>query len=253
MKNYNDIKQYELCILYSSGIDSITGYYYAIKQLKIKPENILLLMINYGQSYHEKEKFLFENFLKDNPKVNYKCLDINIENESDLEYHYVSNRNVILSSIGFRFSDEVWLCANADEQHVKDKDMDFFTLSTQLNSHTLGKPVILFSPFLNWSREKILRWGIGNNVPYNFSSSCYHEILMQCGECKGCIDRYFDFMDLGIIEEFEKNILEYPRVIGLVEYLHLKDKTPEEQKVFEKYIRVLQKTKTGKEIIKCIM
>lgn len=253
MKNSKDFKKYKLCICYSGGIDSITAFFYAINELKYKLDDIYLLMIDYGQEYFQKEFFLFTKMAElFNGKINYRVLSVNIDNESDVEYHYTLNRNVIISSIAFRFSDEVWLVANADERHVRDKDLEFFNLSTNLNSHTIGKPVLLTSPFKNWSRKLILRWGVGNNVPYNLSTSCYHHELMQCGECKGCIDRYFDFMDLGIVENFCNDVLDYERTQNIVYHMMIKEKTPEENMILEKYIRVLNLTEKGKEILKCM-
>lgn len=254
MKNNNHIERYKLCLCYSGGIDSMTALYYAVNELKLSFQDIILIMFDYGQLYFNKEFDLLHKLidLKKLP-LNYKILKINIEDESNLQFHYTLNRNVILSSIAFRFSDEVWIVANADERHVKDKDIDFFTLSTALNSHTIGKPVLLNSPFKNWSRSLIIKWGLANNVPYALSSSCYDKTAMACGMCKGCIDRYFDFMDLNIVEEFHNRILEYPKLKQIIKDLNIKEKTIKEKFLFDKYIRVLNKTEDGRNLLKCIM
>ena len=226
MGSRNKMKRYDLCILYSGGIDSLTAFYYALKKYKMDMSNILLLIINYGQPYFEKEYNLFkklrdtmerENALYANneiahnfvEKIHYRVLKIDIEDESDVKNHITANRNTIFTSIACRFSDEVWLVANNDEVHVNDKSYNFFEYVNKLNALTMERPILIKSPFINWSRTKIIEWGLNNNVPYFYSSSCYDSKSMACGKCSGCFHRYFDMVYNDVYEKFDIDVLDY--------------------------------------------
>lgn len=252
------MKKYRLCICYSSGIDSLTGLYYAVNQLKYNYQDILLLMFNYGQEYFEKEFGLMKKLIEnENLPCDYKVLKININDDTNIENHYCWNRNTIFSTIACRFSDEVWIVANGDEHQVKDKDEKFFELATKLNTYTMEKPILIHSPFLRLRKSNIIKWGLNNKVPFFYSTSCYHPTKLFCGECAGCLFRWVDMNYLNIKEAYLNHPLESKKNQDIVkEYLiYYKNmdysvKHEEELNIF--YSSLLNDEK-GKEIIKCIM
>jgi 7-cyano-7-deazaguanine synthase len=42
------------------------------------------------------------------------------------------------------------------------------------------------APFVEWPKERILRWGLGHNVPYELTHSCYQGLRPACGVCDTC-------------------------------------------------------------------
>lgn len=66
------------------------------------------------------------------------------------------------------------------------------TLSLSVNSS-----VKVFSPFLNFSREEILLYGIQSKFPYKITYSCYFGGQKHCGKCLPCLNREQAFEILG--------------------------------------------------------
>lgn len=252
------MKKYNLAICYSSGIDSLTALYYAVTNMKYSFQDIILIMFNYGQPYFEKEYGLLRELLKnENIPVNYKVLDINIEDDSKLLDHYCWNRNTIFSTIACRFSDEVWIVANGDESQVKDKDEKFFDLATQLNSYTMEKPILIHSPFLKLRKSNIIKWGINNCVPYFYSTSCYHETKIHCGECAGCLFRWIDMNYCDIYEKYDIHPLDVKKNQEIVKqyltwYKH-KNYIVKLKEELDIFYNSLKKHGKGVEFIKCFM
>lgn len=199
-------KPFRLAICMSGGIDSLTSYYWAIKVLGYKKEDIINIQFDYGQEYYLKEKMA----LIKNKDMYIKEFQIDIGEMSTWKNYYSPNRNTIFSSIGSKFADEVWIVSNKGDnnKYAIDKNDKFFELATKLNSYATGKETRIRSPFLNLYKHEIIAWGLKNGVNYNNSISCYHGYYVRCGLCADCFSRFINMKYNNIDEIFENNPLE---------------------------------------------
>lgn len=53
--------------------------------------------------------------------------------------------------------------------------------------------VALMTPFLDFSKKGILKWGLKHNVPYELTRTCYKDQPMACGKCGSCVERLSSF------------------------------------------------------------
>ncbi|MHB9150581.1 MAG: 7-cyano-7-deazaguanine synthase QueC [Thermoleophilia bacterium] len=49
------------------------------------------------------------------------------------------------------------------------------------------------APFVDWPKERILRWGLEHDVPYELTHSCYQGLRPACGVCDTCQARLAAF------------------------------------------------------------
>jgi 7-cyano-7-deazaguanine synthase in queuosine biosynthesis len=234
-------KPYKLAISISSGIDSLTSYYWAIEELNYNPKDIICIMFDYGQEYFHKE-YSCVKWLKCNLQV----LQIDILEYTSWNQPYSPNRNAIFATIASKFADRVWICANKGDnnKYAYDKNDKFFELATMFNSASTGKHTIIESPFINKFKHEIIAWGLKNNVDYNNSISCYHPSLNRCGMCADCFSRFINMKYNGIDEVFTQ--LPYKSDIAinqLAEYkrnLENNDFTKNHKKIIDITFKVMK-------------
>jgi 7-cyano-7-deazaguanine synthase len=49
------------------------------------------------------------------------------------------------------------------------------------------------APFVDWPKERVLRWGLEHDVPYELTHSCYQGSRPACGACDTCQARLAAF------------------------------------------------------------
>lgn len=69
------------------------------------------------------------------------------------------------------------------------------TLSSSVNSS-----VKVFAPFLNFSKEEVLCYGMQSKFLYQITYSCYFGGTKHCGRCLSCLNRKQAFENLHIMD-----------------------------------------------------
>jgi 7-cyano-7-deazaguanine synthase len=56
-----------------------------------------------------------------------------------------------------------------------------------------GPRITLWAPFLNYTKERIISWGLLHGVPYQLTWSCYEGGEKPCLKCATCVERRVAF------------------------------------------------------------
>lgn len=61
-----------------------------------------------------------------------------------------------------------------------------------------GAQFHVLSPFVDWTKAQVVRWGVAHGVPYKWTSSCYDiRDDLACGRCDACQLRLEAFQQAG--------------------------------------------------------
>jgi len=196
-------------LIYSGGMDSTTLLYHLID----KGYDVHALSFYYGQR-HKKELSCARDI------CNLLQIDHDVINISDIgKYlkgssltdniptphgHYASenmkvtvvpNRNAIMISIayGIAYSEKACLVATAvhagDHFIYHDCRSDFIkSIEKSLQLATDSK-ISIYAPFLNLSKNEIVKEGKKLHVPYEKTWTCYEGGDIHCGKCGACVER----------------------------------------------------------------
>lgn len=130
---------------------------------------------------------------------------------------YVPFRNGLLLSIATAYADslfkdeevEVYYGAHADDaagQAYADCSPEFAeAMNKAINIGTYGK-ISVCRPLINMNKAEVVKIGLGLNVPYNLTWSCYEGKEKQCGKCGTCIDRKKAFKLNGVEDPVEYEV-----------------------------------------------
>lgn len=72
---------------------------------------------------------------------------------------------------------------------------DFYNAMNQAIMAGTDQKVRILAPFINDDKTSILKWGLENGVPYEFTRTCYKAQELSCGKCGSCVERLFAFAD----------------------------------------------------------
>lgn len=209
MENYDGI------LLASGGMDSTVMAYDLARQGK----NIILLFLDYGQHFMEKEYETLKNVCPPEYAENIKIIkigDIYKESQSRMIVEanlwtdkvvandlYLPYRNLLFLSIASAYAQSInaknVYSAFINSNHAKEIDcsMDFFnTLETLLESYGSVK---INMPYREKSKTDVAKLGLRLNVPIAKTYSCQANSKNPCGACPNCVDR-IDALN-NIIEE----------------------------------------------------
>ena len=153
-------------VLFSGGIDSTTCLGMAVE--KYGPENVIALSIAYGQK-HTKEIEASDKIVK---------------------YYNVEHIYLDLAKI-FQYSD-CSLLSHSDKEIPKeypDCSSDFNNAINEAIYLGSGKQIKVVAPFINATKDQVVKKGLEINVPYKYTWSCYEGGEKPCGKCGTCIDR----------------------------------------------------------------
>jgi 7-cyano-7-deazaguanine synthase len=209
-----------VCLL-SGGMDSATLAYVA----KSRGYDILALHLNYGQRTERKERACAksiaellhaEAFIE--IRLDYFAMfgassltdeRITVENFDPARVHipntYVPFRNANLLSIATSFAES----READAIFIGVQSLDYsgypdcrpqfieaFQKVIDLGTKETTK-ITLFAPFIRMTKTDILREGLGLDVPYEQTWSCYRNEVNACGTCGSCHFRREAFAAIG--------------------------------------------------------
>ena len=200
-------------VLLSGGLDSTTLLYKALW----KKDNVRAISFNYGQR-HKKELDVARSLAQKN-EVPWDLIDLttlgsklkgSALSDSEVEVpegHYakdtmkqtiVPNRNSIMLScaVGVAVGNvipEVWAAMHAGDHAIyPDCRPEFIDSlnSTIRFANAWENPVPqVITPFINISKDEIVRIGEELNVPYELTWSCYEGGDTHCGRCGTCVER----------------------------------------------------------------
>ena len=202
------------------GIDSTTCLGMAVE--KYGPENVIALSIAYGQK-HTKEieasdkivkYYNVEHIYLDLAKI-FQYSDCSLLSHSDKEIPKESYNDQIKSTNGSPVStyvpfrnglflssaasialskgcSEIYYGAHADDaagSAYPDCSSDFNNAINEAIYLGSGKQIKVVAPFINATKDQVVKKGLEINVPYKYTWSCYEGGEKPCGKCGTCIDR----------------------------------------------------------------
>ena len=204
----------------SGGIDSTTCLGMAVE--KYGSENVIALSIAYGQK-HTKEieasdkivkYYNVEHIYLDLAKI-FQYSDCSLLSHSDKEIPKESYNDQIKSTNGSPVSTYVpfrnglflssaasiaiskgcsviYYGAHADDaagSAYPDCSSDFNNAINEAIYLGSGKQIKVVAPFINATKDQVVKKGLEINVPYKYTWSCYEGGEKPCGKCGTCIDR----------------------------------------------------------------
>lgn len=217
-------------ILSSGGLDSTVCVAIAVN--KLGSENVSTVSIFYGQR-HARELIAAQNVSKhygvnhyefdaaaimtysdsallerSTKNLAHSTYDEQIKNNPRIET-YVPFRNGLMISMAASFADSIYndtevnlyVGVHRDDAAINaypDCSEEFIrSIGEAVSIGTYGK-IKLVAPFIGKTKSEIVKIGIGLNVPFEITWSCYERGDKPCGCCATCLDRAKAFADNGI-------------------------------------------------------
>jgi len=124
---------------------------------------------------------------------------------------YVPARNIIFLSFAASYAEAI----NADAVYIGANAIDYsgypdcrpeFTRALQkafergLKTGHEGKSIKIHAPLIRKSKAQIIKLGLGLQVPYHLTWSCYQGGRKPCGKCDSCLLRKKGFEEAGIAD-----------------------------------------------------
>lgn len=222
-------------VLTSGGIDSTTCLGMSVE--KYGKENVVAMSVSYGQK-HNKELRASETIAKyydvEHIYVNlaeiFKYSDCSLLKHSDKEIPHDSYAEQLANTDGapvstyVPFRNGLFLSTAASVAISKNCDVIFYgahsddaagsaypDCSPEFNKAIgdaiylgSGKSVKVEAPFVQWTKQDIIKEGLRLKVPYELTWSCYEGMDKPCGKCGTCIDREKAFELNGTIDPLLK-------------------------------------------------
>ena len=218
----------------SGGIDSTVLLHHAVKCGEYSG-GVYAISFDYGQR-HKRELEYATRTVQD-LNVPHKVIDLNffrqVVDSSSLTnnnikvaktrdvlgdaqtVNYVPFRNQMLLSICCAVAESVKAdtvfhgAAQIDTQSgFWDGSKEFLSSINELTSLNRKHRVKVEAPLIELSKKEIIHWGIGMDVDFKDTWTCYEGEEKACGECTACSSRLKGFVDIGI-----RDPLEYSRDI----------------------------------------
>ena len=203
-------------VLFSSGLDSTTVLYYAMR----KGYDCHCLIFDYGQK-HNKEVDNAKKVAK-SLKLNYHVVKTSIpwdtsslinKNKKIPEHKqikegfvpstYVPGRNTIFLSYAISYAEtikakKIFLGINAvDFSSYPDCTPQYLKAMQQVMK-SLKNGIEICAPIEKYSKAQIIKLGTRLKVPYEKTWSCYNGKNRPCGKCDSCKLRAKGFKEAGI-------------------------------------------------------
>ena len=206
----------KIVVVYSGGMDSFTLINFALKQ----DHEVSAISFDYGQK-HRKELDSATDFCKSRsislevsnisgikPLLKGSALTDNIEvprghyEDQTMKMTVVPNRNMIMISLSIAYAisidfEEVWYGAHSGDHSIYPDCRPEFLESVNKTSKLANyESIEIRAPFINLSKSEILSKGLGMNLDYSQTWTCYEGKVQACGKCGACVER---------LEAFEAN------------------------------------------------
>lgn len=118
----------------------------------------------------------------------------------------VPGRNMIFAAILAGLAESkgytrVALGVHAGDHHIypdcRPEFMD--SMNEAIRAASDGK-VMLYTPFINIDKAKIVKVGVENQVPFHLTRTCYKDQQNPCGKCGSCVERAEAFSINGMVD-----------------------------------------------------
>lgn len=207
-------------VLFSGGVDSTTCL--ALAADKYKAENVVALSISYGQKHKKEieaskkiaEYYGVEHIYLDLAKI-FEYSNCSLLEQSDMEIPketyskqlektngepvstYVPFRNGLFLSSAASIAlskgcEVIYYGAHSDDaagSAYPDCSESFNRAIGDAIYIGSGNALRIEAPFVNKTKEDVVRTGIGLKVPYELTWSCYEGKDEPCKKCGTCLDR----------------------------------------------------------------
>jgi len=201
-------------VLLSGGIDSATALYLT----KRETNDIYSINVQYAQaSVREAEasaRLAAASSVKEHLSVFlpfYKDIQTRYRREPSpaISAAYVPARNIIFYGIAATYAetldaDTIVFGSNADDaRELPDATPNFIQLMNELlkigtRAGVEEHSARIVNPLMNYSKSDVLRLALELKVPLELTWSCYEDVEVHCGKCRGCRNRLSAFEEVGI-------------------------------------------------------
>ena len=215
--------QKELVIL-SGGMDSTTLLYDVIKQSKFGRFKVEAITFDYNQR-HKKEIWIAgETCTKLNIPQN--IIDLSILNalapsaltsknwdvphghyeQENMKETVVPNRNMVMLSLAVSYAigvgaRKVYYGAHHGDHAIYPDCRKVFVSAMEVAISLCDwTPIVLEAPYIEMDKGGILKKGIGLDVDYSLTWTCYEGGDKPCGECGSCVERAEAFLKNNYID-----------------------------------------------------
>lgn len=131
------------------------------------------------------------------------------EHSSSVTSAYVPARNIIFYGIAAAYAetlevDTVVFGSNADDtRELPDATPDFIQRMNDLlkigtRAGADGMRIRIVNPLINHSKVEVLKLALELEVPLDVTWSCYEDVQVPCGKCRGCRNRLDAFRQMGM-------------------------------------------------------
>jgi len=192
--NYRaELNRKPLVICYSGGMDSLIAYYWAIKEIGYRAQDILLLNFQIGHPYANKERQAMRDLGLPYTPMDVGWLDSGLLEQPTVDNYIIPGRNLVFASLAASVGQRVWIVGVKFENHpnMYDKNSNFYRTATLAVSQAVGCYTPVETPFSDMSKTDMIRWAMKAGImdQVNRTVSCYHPTEWQCGECGLCFKR----------------------------------------------------------------
>ena len=174
-------------LLFSGGLDSYIAYFYL--QKCYPSDYITPIYIDYQGKYCKKE---MKNIRELIPQTVIIESVLNFSQNEIGEKCYIPNRNLYLASIAAEYGNKV-IIGGLKDDNVGDKSIPFCLALSDTLSISMGRKIIVDSPFWNMEKVDIIKWFLNEfgdtESTRNFllkTTSCYSVNEQYCGRCPSC-------------------------------------------------------------------
>jgi len=205
-------------VLLSGGIDSATALYWARQETN----RIYSMNIQYAQASY-KEAAASKSLAEAAKVTEHVTISLPFFKDIQDRYHprhresstvstaYVPSRNMIFYGIAAAYAetldvDTIIFGSNADDtKELPDATPDFIQKTNELiamgtRMGVEGHAARIVNPLINFSKLDVLRLALTLKVPLELTWSCYEDVEIPCGICRGCQNRLAAFKHLGMTD-----------------------------------------------------
>ena len=144
--------------------------------------------------YHFDLGNVFSNFRSDLLKTGGEIPEGHYTDES-MKSTVVPGRNIIFTSVLAGLAESLGAkyialgIHQGDHAIYPDCRIEFHHAMSRAVFIGTGDQVEFLAPFIDTDKEGILKWGMGHDVPYHLTRTCYKDQQLACGKCGSCVER----------------------------------------------------------------
>ncbi len=225
------MKRSRSLVLLSGGLDSTVAFYQALDEVKVA----MAISFDYGQRHKVELEYALVTAAKENvPHEVVLMTSIgrllqgsalsdpdNVEvpdghyAEESMKQTIVPNRNTIMLSmavgaaIGIGAS-QVWAAMHAGDHPIyPDCRPEFINVMNTLIPIATESAVQIVTPFIDITKQQIIRKGFHLGVDFGATYSCYKGGKVHCGRCGTCVERAEAFFLAGVRDPTQYEDKEY--------------------------------------------